>query len=506
LNEPSLGFKYGQYNFDTNQISALETAKNLVSPTKGDKNMTENKMQPLTRNHQLSVKDLETLPLPLIIEGNQITIEKSLRKGPLKHPITLNLEKVLAAKELKLIEYIFQALLCERPILLQYTFNNKSILLMARHFLRNCSGSPQSCYTYIQHVHQYTSWLENTPDQIISDLKTNANTVDPQRLQNHNKFVDDYVASLQDRGLTNSTINNHLKACKIFYKTNDVKIEFNGRIRRKTTFKDRAPTPEELTKLLDVGDLREKTIVAMLALGGFREGTLTKLQYRHVKYDLENNKSPIHIHVEENITKGRYGDYDTFIGAEAEQYLRLYLNQRRNGTRRLQPEALTDDSPLIRDKTNKLARPIAPKQLGNLVHQLYVRAGLTKHLAGHYDLRTHSLRKYFKTQMIKLGCQSEYVDYFMGHVLDTYHNIQSIGIEQIRGIYSKAGLSIRPKPQLSEVDQLKQFARMLGLNPDQVRYQGTFVDGAITVLNSEEQQLLVLRKRLRELILAEKSV
>jgi len=118
LNEPSLGFKYGQYNFDTNQISALETAKNLVSPTKGDKNMTENKMQPLARNHQLSVKDLETLPLPLIIEGNQITIEKSLRKGPLKHPITLNLEKVLAAKELKLIEYIFQALLCERPILL----------------------------------------------------------------------------------------------------------------------------------------------------------------------------------------------------------------------------------------------------------------------------------------------------------------------------------------------------------------------------------------------------
>ncbi|MDR2707429.1 MAG: hypothetical protein LBB87_01610 [Nitrososphaerota archaeon] len=76
----------------------------------------------------------------------------------------------------------------------------------------------------------------------------------------------------------------------------------------------------------------------------------------------------------------------------------------------------------------------------------------------------------------------------------------------MRGIYGKAGLSIRPKPKLSEIDQLKQFARMLGLNPDQVCYQGAFVDGAITVLNSEDQQLSVLRKRLRELILAENSV
>ncbi|MDR2707430.1 MAG: site-specific integrase [Nitrososphaerota archaeon] len=375
--------------------------------------MTENKPQPLTHNRQLSVKDLETLPLPLIIKGNQITIEKSLRKGPLKHPITLSLEKVLAAKQIGLIKYVFQALLCERPILLQYTFDNQSILQMANHFLRNFSGSPQSCYTYIQHVHQYTTWLNSTPDQIIQDLKPNGDTVDPERLQNHTKFVNEYIADLQDRGLTPGTIHNHLKACKSLYQANDVKIEFKGKIRNRITYKDRAPTPEELIKVLDVGDLREKTIVAMLALGGFREGTLSKLKYRHVKDDLENNKSPIHVHVEESITKGRYGDYDTFIGGEAEQYLRLYLNQRKTGTRRLQPETLMDSSPLIRDKTNKPARPIAPKQLGNLVHQLYVKAGLTKHRDGHYDLRTHSLRKYFKTQMIMLGCQSEYVDYFM---------------------------------------------------------------------------------------------
>jgi len=468
--------------------------------------MTETIPQPLTLNRRLTVKDLQTLPLPLIIRNDQVIIEKALRRGPLKHPVTLNIEKILAVEEKNLITYIVQSLLCQRPILLHYTFDNQSIIRVARHFFRNCSKSTHCCYTYIQHIYQYTSWLNYTPDQIINDLKPNGNTVNPERLQNHTEFLNKYVADLQDRGLAHSTISNHLKACKALYHCNNVKIEFNGKLRKRVKYKDRAPTPEEVVKLLDVADLRGKVIVSMLALGGFREGTLTKLTYGHVKDDIENNRSPIHVHVEEEITKGRYGDYDTFIGAEAEQYLKLYLQQRKNGTRRIPPETLYDDSPLIRDRTGEAAKSIGGKQVGNLVHQLYVKAGLTKHRDGHYDLRTHSLRKYFKTQMVAAGCQSDYVDYFMGHVLDTYHDIQSIGLEKLRGVYSKAGLSIRLKPKLGEIDQLKQLAKVLGLDPKQVFSQSVLVDGAITEQNIEERQLLVLRERLRTLILAQKVV
>lgn len=85
------------------------------------------------------------------------------------------------------------------------------------------------------------------------------------------------------------------------------------------TYHDRAPTPEELRKLLEIADLRGKVIVSMLALGGFR---VAKLKYRHVKHDLERGIVPVHIHVEANITKGKYHDYDTFIGAEAVEYLK----------------------------------------------------------------------------------------------------------------------------------------------------------------------------------------
>jgi len=88
----------------------------------------------------------------------------------------------------------------------------------------------------------------------------------------------------------------------------------------------------------------------MLALGGFREGTLVRLKYRHVKADLEKNITPIHIHVESDITKGKYHDYDTFIGKEAAASLREYIETRRLGSPdgKIPPEDINDESPLIR--------------------------------------------------------------------------------------------------------------------------------------------------------------
>ena len=134
-----------------------------------------------------------------------------------------------------------------------------------------------------------------------------------------------------------------------------MKIELSEPLSRRVTFKDRTPKTEELARLLEIADLRERVIVSMLALGGFREETLSKLRYYHVKEDLEANKTPMHIHVEAEITKGKYSDYDTFVDQEAASYLRLYLQQRTQGSPdgRNPPENLDDQSPLIRDETKR---------------------------------------------------------------------------------------------------------------------------------------------------------
>ena len=94
----------------------------------------------------------------------------------------------------------------------------------------------------------------------------------------------------------------------------------------------------------------------------------------------------------------------------------------------------------------------------------------------------------------------------MGHTLDTYHDIQSVGIERLRNVYASAGLAIRQKTTFSKLEQLKEMVRALGMNPEQVLTKNALADGAITVKQIEDSQLTILRKQLRELILAETSV
>jgi hypothetical protein len=186
----------------------------------------------------------------------------------------------------------------------------------------------------------------------------------------------------------------------------------------------------------------------MLALGAFRIGTLCKLCYRHVRHDIERGVVPVHVHVEADITKGKYHDYDTFIGGEAVEYLKAYLEARRNGglPNKIPREDLNDESPLIRDEHSKALKPLTPSQVYNILHGLMAQAGLLGSKVGRrYTVRPHSIRKFFRTQMAALGVQTDYIEYMMGHTISTYHDIQMKGIEFLRGIYTASGLGIKPK-------------------------------------------------------------
>jgi len=470
---------------------------------------------PIVRKHRLTIEELKTIDFPMKIQGDTLIIEQSPTGWKLQHPVTLSIDKVLAAREKGLIVYIFKAFASDRPALLPFVFDNKTIVKMIRHFLRHCSGSLRSACTYTVNVHKYSVWLGYSPDIIIGDIKPVGNIPDPTRVQNHTGYLNDYLAELQDEGLKPGGVNNYVKAVKTFYRVNGAKVELSEPLSRRVTYKDRAPKPEELTKLLDISGLREKFIVSAFALAGFREETFSKLRYRHVKDDLENNRDPIHIHVEAEITKGKYHDYDAFLGTEASHFLRLYIDQRRKGyawkgNAYMPPEEITDDSPLIRDEKRIKPKGIGTKQLRKIVHDLYIQAGLIKQSNGRmHDLRCHSLRKFFKTQMLALGVQPDYVDYFMGHTVDTYHDIQSLGIDKLRNIYAASGLSIRKKTRVSKIDALKEIIRAWGMNPELILTRDALSDGATTYQNPEEfenRQLKILSDQLKQLIRQEAAV
>ena len=100
-----------------------------------------------------------------------------------------------------------------------------------------------------------------------------------------------------------------------------------------------------------------------------------------------------------------------------------------------------------------------------------------------------------------LGVQSHYVGYMMGHIVDTYHDIQSLGVDKLRNIYANAGLSIKSKVKTSKIELIKEYIRALGVNPEAVLPRDALTQSARTYSNQEDRedyQLKVLSQALKE--------
>ena len=87
-----------------------------------------------------------------------------------------------------------------------------------------------------------------------------------------------------------------------------------------------------------------------------------------------------------------------------------------------------------------------------------------------------------------LGVQSDYVDHMMGHTVDTYHDIESKGIEFLRNVYASAGLSIKPRSQVSKIDMVKEFIRGMGMNPEEILTRQTMAEPHRIYATSQEQE------------------
>lgn len=400
-------------------------------------------------------------------------------------------------------KFIHEALTKRKPSLIPFATISQSVAEMAKYLKRHCSQSHATAYLYIWSVHQYCRWCGADPDQLISECFSEDGLPNQKALLLEARRLDDYVGALQSEGYSPGHIANCVKAVKTFFRINGLRLELPYKLHKYVVSRDRAPTPEEISRLIDLADVRGKVIVSTLALGAFRVGTLCKLCYRHVRHDLERGIVPVHIQVDAAITKGKYHGYDTFIGREAVEYLKAYLEARRNGglPNKIPPENLNDESPLIRDEHSKVVKPLTPSQFYNILHRLMAQAGLLGSKVGRrYAMRPHSIRKFFRTQMAALGVQTDYIEYMMGHTISTYHDIQMKGIEFLRGMYAASGLCIKPKTKPSRMEMLKEMVRALGLNPEEILTKEALAMPHRTVIKAgrDEDQIDTLLKALKQ--------
>jgi len=404
-------------------------------------------------------------------ETQVLQIKTSPSGHTLKKPFSISVSRPKGPGEEALQQFIIDAFSGKMHSLIPFTFSNESVMSLTKYLYRYGSQSAPTLYQYVYGVHRFSKWVGKQPDQMIMECLDESGLIRPVKQQDYTKLLEDFMGELQAERLAPGTINNYVKSVKALFRISNIPLNLPYRLKRRVVYRDRSPTPEELQRLMDIADLRERVVISMLALGGFRVGTLVKLRYRHVQQDLEKGITPLHIHVEAEITKGKYGDYDTFLGQEAVDFLHLYLDMRRAGSPELRtpPESITPESLLIRNTHSAKVKPIFPSRVHSMIHCLYREAGLLKSQnGGRYELRAHSIRKYFRTQLAALGMNTDYIDYMMGHKISTYHDIQMKGIEFLRNIYAASGLSIKPRTHTSKIDALKEIIRAWGMNPDEI--------------------------------------
>ncbi|MFH0850572.1 MAG: hypothetical protein V1924_06510 [Candidatus Bathyarchaeota archaeon] len=94
----------------------------------------------------------------------------------------------------------------------------------------------------------------------------------------------------------------------------------------------------------------------------------------------------------------------------------------------------------------------------------------------------------------------------MGHIQDTYLDMQSTDVEELREVYRNAGLSIRPQTKMNKIETLRGVAMALGLDPSEVLSREAMLKPHRTIIDPtqrQEEEYTILSKTSRKTLLEE---
>jgi site-specific recombinase XerD len=387
-----------------------------------------------------------------------------------KHPININIPPDLDLEDIKIIVEYAKNL---PKKIFEFILNNQSTIKTAWK-LYSLTQSKATLHNYIYGIYYFCTRLNLTPDQLITAYGLNN-----EKAEEITRKIVKIIERERARNLAPSSLKVMLSYLESFLRYNDLDIKISNKInwpRIRKWYASESPKPEEVMKMIDFAPtLRDKAIIAILATSGLRIGTVLQLKYKHVMEDFEANRIPCMIRVDADITKGKYAPYITFINEEAVYYLRLYLEQRRKGTDKIPPENITSRSWLFVTYENP-PKPLLYQTFAHIFADICELMNVEKR-GSRYKYSIHSLRKFFKTQLISKGVEEAIVDYWMGHVRDTYTQIRNLDIDFLKNKYLSANLRIREaktdERQIKEL--LKNIVKQYGYDPERFIVPGATI-------------------------------
>lgn len=272
------------------------------------------------------------------------------------------------------------------------------------------SSSENTKAVYAHFLDVFCDHVNKTPKQIIEDFENAKRDRDFSR--KYSQQLRSLISVYVRKGYASGSIKGMVSAVRSFFKYNDLPLGHIPMPKPRIVFHNRDITAQEIREILKVSKPRERAFYLMMAQTGLRPDTLCHLKIKHVEPDFSKEVVPCKVDVPEELTKGAFGSYFTFMGDDAVKYLRNYLNTRRN----VGPESYIFTSygkttPLHRKSISSMfARTLETLKESGVIEFKQKEVGKPR------NVRLYNLRKFFRKYAGQAGI--EYVNFWMGHKTD----------------------------------------------------------------------------------------
>ncbi|MCD6263956.1 tyrosine-type recombinase/integrase [Candidatus Bathyarchaeota archaeon] len=217
-------------------------------------------------------------------------------------------------------------------------------------------------------------------------------------------------------------------------------VKYNNRELRK----------EEIRKILEHADLRDRCFFLMMLESGLRPATLVQLRYKHIKEDFEKGRVPMKIDLPSELLKDRVSARWSFIGEHGYRVLREYLWPRL---------PLKDDDFIFEHKKPSRGK-LNPRMFSQAFGRIAEKLGMVEHQGRGKPrpIRLYCLRKYFRNNM---KVDSSYVRFWMGHSLGTDAHYISRDVELHRKLYQEGYpfLSLMGEEERKKDEELERLRK-----------------------------------------------
>jgi len=315
------------------------------------------------------------------------------------------------------------------------------------------SSSTRECY--LKKLLLFLRFARMEPDEVIELAKNRPKDLEQLLIQ--------FVHWLRSRGVSGSTIRQHVQAVKHLLVMNDLGTAINWDKLSKMMPKarkigmDRAPTKKEIRKLLEYADVRLRALILLLCSSGIRIGSVEHLKWKHIKPVKYKDQKFAKLVVP--VSKGGDDAYITFITPEAYEALMEYKRMRE-----AEGEKVTPESPLIRvakwskAKAKGAPLPTSSKALRNELHRLWEKAGLRRKSGRkpHEVKAVHGFRKFFATKLENAGIGRLIIETLLGHRISVLSNYYKPSDSELLEAYAKAIQELTISEALESKAKLKR--------------------------------------------------